>query len=270
VNQGNRCGRLFGLVALTIAALVAATAANADPGVGGIHPASPTLPGVPGVPAVPALPGVAVGAKPSFANARAKKGAMTQTITVKVFVRTKAHPHWRPLHKGVHVVLRNRVTANAGQPAPNCNSNANGVNCVNLPLDGMVTNLCAGQEVLINPGSTWHLMNAIYIDLVSGSVTQKLFTNWQNVSGVSVDGSTPYSLNDTFHEYDYTYPIAGTTVSFGPTIDENNELISHGPLPNQVIHVHDNDNVSINLANSLSPQVSISDSAAGPDGTCKG
>ena len=86
----------------------------------------------------------------------------------------------------------------------------------------------------------------------------------------SLPGWIDGPLMSTTKSYVTEYPIVGGTATFGPAIDENNELISHGTKPNQIIHVHDQHQVSVNVVNPASPQVTISDNASGPDNPCKG
>jgi hypothetical protein len=271
VNQGNRCGRLFGLAALTIAALIAATAANADPGVGGVHSATPTLPGVPPVSAAPGLPApptvvglpatVTAASKathaPSYATVTQLHGkpivlpkhkvTVNAVMTIRVRSTGASGKHAKQKLTTTVTVLVNghKVKVNARKLAatPNCPQDSTTIHCVNQPWEAPLDNNCPGANDVVDTVGTFQYLIQSTFDPVAMTLTSSERINWQNVSGVVTDSAYPshignkYQANDTEKTYQSVTPVGLDGVQYVTDHDENNELISLGPLPNQIIHM---------------------------------
>jgi hypothetical protein len=126
----------------------------------------------------------------------------------------------------------------ASNPPPQCQPDPGFTHCTRLVFDGAVDNSCNNEAVVLE--GYLHFMTKTTVDPVAGTVTLYSRTNWQDVKGVSVlDSSgnpdptpTNYSAANTTKDQVQIFPLS-------PEIrveqHANNELISHGTEPNQLI-----------------------------------
>jgi hypothetical protein len=292
--KGTFCGaRRTGIAMLVfLFTLVAPAAALADLGVGGVSAPAPSLPAVPAAPvaapaAVPALPGVpsapaavatpttavavpavpgavrpAVGvAKPAAAVAKAAartavtvakpKLAVRPKVSVKVGVKAK------PATVKGHIKLFDAT--------PDCNSTGSGgtgTNCTNLPLEGDFDNTCNHNDIVqILPGSTYHTKTTATFDPVRMVLSMTTFTNWQQVHGIGLSSAVPYSAMDIQRTYSKQIPVVPSLglVQITNDLDDRQDLLSHGSLPNQLMTVSTHTVVQFNPLAPLTP-ITIEDS----------
>jgi hypothetical protein len=126
----------------------------------------------------------------------------------------------------------------ASKPPEPCVPDDGFTHCTRQPLEGAVENSCNGETVALE--GYFHFMTKTTVDPVDGTVTLYSRMNWQDVKGVSVlDSSgnpdptpTNYSAANTTKDQVQIFPLS-------PEIrveqHANNELISHGTEPNQLI-----------------------------------
>ena len=291
------CGRAGTLVALVLVALAAAIVSSADPGVGVAStvtaaaapvtqalpaaPAVPTAPAapvpsapaVPAVPAAPAVPAVAAvtHAVVSHVSVAAKAKASVSvskahTITINSAVSAQAkvgRTHVKASTSSKTQVSKHKVTTArviassssgpcAGYPAPP-------YNCSQLNFDSDTPNTCNGDMVHLN--GYYHEIVNVQVDPFTGSMTIFHHINWQQMKGVALNDGNPYSASDVTKDEQETIPLVpGLTFHVHTEHQEENELISRGPDPNQLIHtttVTDVDVDPLSMTPSI-PQVTFS------------
>lgn len=126
----------------------------------------------------------------------------------------------------------------ASKPPPQCDPEF--THCTRVVFDSVVENSCNGEFVALQ--GYFHFMTKTTVDPVTGSITVYSRTNWQDVKGVSVldlSGTpdptpTNYSAADTTKTEMQTFPPAEKVRTENHA---NNELVSHGTEPNQIIHM---------------------------------
>jgi hypothetical protein len=117
---------------------------------------------------------------------------------------------------------------------PQCSAQPDGsTNCI-VMLMGNYPNTCADDLVTVLPDSWFHEKSSMTVGV--GSVTMTDFVNWQNVKGVSEDG-TPYSMMDITRSSSTTYALPAPGSRTTVVRDETQQLLSHGPKPNQQLRV---------------------------------
>jgi hypothetical protein len=96
--------------------------------------------------------------------------------------------------------------------------------CVNVPTDGVRYNDCNGDLVIILPGSRYHLMTKLTINL-DGTVRQETRAHFQYVQATSDDG-TPYQVMESTYEETKEHP-AGTRIE--ERVQQDQHLIARAP-----------------------------------------
>jgi hypothetical protein len=117
---------------------------------------------------------------------------------------------------------------------PQCSAQPDGsTNCI-VMLMGDYPNTCADDVVTVLPDSWFHEKTSMTVGI--GGVTMTDFINWQNVKGLSEDG-TPYSMMDITRSSSTTYALPAPGTRTTVVRDETQQLLSHGPKPNQQIRI---------------------------------
>lgn len=271
------CGRLGGLVAITLVALTAATVAAADPGVGVSTsvtaaaapvtqsvPAPPALPvSVPAAPAVPSAPVAAPApivavvphvAVPHVSVAAKAKASVTVSKQHKVAVKSVVLVHAKAgkTHAKVsgkskaqaskHKVTATRVIA-ATTTGPCAGFPAPPYNCSQIAFDGGAFNQCNNEMVVLS-GYFHEIVNATF-DPLTQTLTIYHHLNWQKVRGVGDDGNV-YVASDVDKDYSETFPVVpGLTVHMTTSHKEEQELVSLGSDPNQLFHIDTTTSVTL-------------------------
>jgi hypothetical protein len=108
-------------------------------------------------------------------------------------------------------------------------------NCTQMAFDGAVTNFCDGA--IVNLTGYFHDMASTSFDPSTMTLTLYEHMNFQNVKGFGTDGN-PYTSSDTQKDETTSFPVVpGLTLHFTTTHKEENNLISLGSDPNQIVHV---------------------------------
>jgi hypothetical protein len=277
----------LGLVSSTLVvfALVAPAVAAADVGpVKGLPAPAPAAvaPVVPTVKVPPVGDAVsnAAGAPASAVSTVASKSAPTAprvTVSVQKLPASFSARAAAKAGKSGHVLLVLRkhgkltVTFSYKKPArglagsqAQCSTQPDGsTNCI-VPLMGDYPNTCAADLVTVLPDSWFHEKSSMTFGV--GSVTMTDFINWQNVKGLSEDG-TPYSMMDITRSSSTTYALPAPGTRTTVVRDETQQLLSHGPKPNQQLRI--TTSVSFGVDSTGMPFVELP-TVSGPGMRCTG
>jgi hypothetical protein len=155
---------------------------------------------------------------------------------------------------------------------PHCPSPPPGttVHCTNQPLAGELYDSCNNALVTILPGSTWHFSTQVSVNPLTRTIVTEQRSNFQNVAGIGSNGNK-YQANDTQKGRTAIYPFPlGLSFTIDETRHENQELISLGPLPNQIIHEQVHTVIEVDLSNPFNPTVVVEEDVKGPGLRCRG
>jgi hypothetical protein len=109
-------------------------------------------------------------------------------------------------------------------------------NCTQMAFDGYVTNSCNAMELVYLTGY-FHDMASTSFDPSTMTLTLYEHMNFQNVKGAG-DYGNQYTSSDTQKDETTSFPVVpGLTLHFSTTHKEENNLISLGSDPNQIVHV---------------------------------
>lgn len=160
-----------------------------------------------------------------------------------------------------------RLFANAHCPSPPPGTT---VHCTNMPLAGELYDSCNNAFVTILPGSTWHFRTQVTVYPLTQTIVMEQRSNFQNVAGIGSNGNE-YRANDTLRDRTAIYPFPlGLSFRIDETRHENQELISLGPLPNQLIHEQVRTVMEVDLSNPFDPVVVLVHEVKGPGLRCRG
>src|SRR5438445_264344 len=96
----------------------------------------------------------------------------------------------------------------------------------------------------------------------SMTLTTNQRSNCKNTSGYALQDLNPYQANDTEKTYQNVFPVGPFGIQINTIHDENNELISKGPDPNQIVHLTTNTMVTVDQT--AMPPVTIVTSMSRP------
>jgi hypothetical protein len=168
---------------------------------------------------------VSVPTKPvSIVARRPVVGSASVTVTPK---KAKAHA-------ALHASAARLLTANSAGPCSGYPTPP--YNCTQMAFDGEVVNSCNAFEGVYLTGY-FHDMASTSFNPMTMTLTLFEHMNFQNVKGVG-DYGNQYTSSDTQKDETTSFPVVpGLTLHFSTTHKEENNLISLGSDPNQIVHV---------------------------------